>query len=82
MKKLFAVIFLMLIYTQSFAFNILQTTIETQDAPPAPGISPFGAGDPGTPEDQTPINFIVPFLIISVIALSVYIVRKNKTKTI
>ncbi len=77
MKKLFSIILMVLVYSHSFAYNLLQET----PPPPPDGegtITPQGV--PG--ELGTPINFIIPFLCISAICLTIYFIRKNKVRAI
>lgn len=84
MKKLFSIILIVLLYSQSFAYNLLE------DIPPPPppvdgggdGTFTPAGGVPGVPDPTTPINFIIPFLCISAICLAVYFIRKNKVKTV
>jgi hypothetical protein len=84
MKKLFSIIFIALVYSQSFAYNILQVVVETEEIPPIPDpegdVVTYGGGI-GVP-DSTPINFIVPFLLISAIFIMFYIFKKKGIKSI
>jgi hypothetical protein len=85
MKKLFSIIFIALVYSQSFAYNILQVVVETEEVPPIPNlegnVETYGGGI-GTMPDSTPINFIVPFLLISAIFIMFYIFKKKRIKSI
>lgn len=87
MKKILTPAIFIFCYMHSFAYSILQTTINNDvpmgnDAPPEPPIAPFGGGvgEPETPDEGTPIDFIVPLLLISAIILMVYFVYRNKKK--
>lgn len=90
MKVILSSAFIIFTYVQSFANSILQISNNIsigEDGPPPPGnidgnTSTFGV-EPGEPDLSTPINFIVPFLLISVLILTVYFIhRKNKLKNI
>ena len=83
MKKLFSIILIVLVYSHSFAYNMLQVVVETEEVPPIPSAEgdsvAYGIGIPGK---TTPINFIVPFLFISAIFLILYIYKKRRIKSI
>lgn len=89
MKVILSSAFIIFTYVQSFANSILQISNNIsigEDGPPPPGnignTSTF-SGEVGEPDLSTPINFIVPFLLISVLILTVYFIhRKNKLKNI
>lgn len=90
MKVILSSAFIIFTYVQSFAYSILQINNNISigdDGPPFP-ITPFG-GDTGEPVDPpkkipgSPIDIIIPFLLISVLILTVYFIRrKNKLKNI
>ncbi|PQL93896.1 hypothetical protein C4S76_07395 [Apibacter adventoris] len=90
MKVILSSAFIIFTYVQSFAYSILQINNNISigdDGPPFP-ITPF-AGDPSEPVEPpkkipgSPIDIIIPFLLISVIILTVYFIRrKNKLKNI
>lgn len=74
MKKILSVLVLFFVYAQSFAITLLQ------EAPPPPNTTysrSSGSSGPTDPTD-TPINFIVPFLMVSAVLLIVAIVRKQQ----
>ncbi|TWP23994.1 hypothetical protein ETU10_04750 [Apibacter muscae] len=86
MRKIFALIFIVLLHVNSFAYTPLQIVIENSEisAPPTPneavGISPFDVGQQDY--DNTPIDFVVPFLLLTVVALMIYIVKYRKQKLV
>lgn len=86
MRKIFALIFIVLLHINSFAYTPLQVVIESQEisAPPTPdevvGISPFNVGEQDM--DNTPIDFLVPFLLLTVLVLMIYIVKYRKQKLV
>ncbi|MXP05343.1 hypothetical protein G8C41_01400 [Apibacter sp. B3706] len=86
MKKLFSIIFIALVYNQSFAYNILQVVVETEEVPPIPNaegeVVAYGGGIGIMEPNSTPINFIVPFLLISAIFIMFYIFKKKRIKSV
>lgn len=84
MKKILTPAIIIFAYIHSFAYSILQTTTNTvtmgSEAPPEPTITPYGGGvgEPEPVKPGTPIDFIVPLLIITAIILMIYFVYKNK----
>lgn len=92
MKVILSSAFIIFTYVQSFANSILQISNNIsigEDGPPPPGnignTSTFSGetGEPDFNSPTSPINFIVPFLLISALILTVYFIhRKNKLKNI
>ncbi|MXO31720.1 MULTISPECIES: hypothetical protein [Apibacter] len=82
MKKLFSIIFIVIIYNFTYAYNLLQVVVETNEVPPVPEGEVQAYIGIGEPHTTTPINFIVPFLLISAILLIFYIFKKKRIKSI
>lgn len=88
MKKIFAIIFIILLHTYSFSYTPLQIVIENENivAPPPPSeegtvaITPFDVGQGN--EKNTPIDFIVPFLLITVLLLVFFILKNKREKLV
>lgn len=92
MKVILSSAFIIFTYVQSFAYSIIQISNNIsigEEAPPTPNIdevAPYSPVVPPQPPKKipgSPIDIIIPFLLISVFILTVYFIRrKNKLKNI
>lgn len=91
MKVILSSAFIIFTYVQSFAYSIIQISNNIsigEEAPPTPNIDEVAPYSPVVPPQPpkiptSPIDSIVPFLLVCALILTVYFIhKKNKLKNI
>lgn len=90
MKVILSSAFIIFTYVQSFAYSIIQISNNIsigEEAPPTPNIDEVAPYSPVVPQPSkiptSPIDSIVPFLLVCALILTVYFIhKKNKLKNI